>query len=259
MNFGSSFLPAPFQGTPIGGEGQSLANAVIPNIANRELSREQQRKQLDLLQTINRDPALARQGQQRAGRRHRVVRAGLPHADRRAQDHGFQGTNRPARWPATASAARDDNLAASAWMARRFAEAGVRFIELGSTGWDHHNNLHNRLTANCGQIDQPIGALLADLKQRDMLKDTLVVWGGEFGRTPHAQNADGRDHNAVGYSMWLPAAASKGASATARRRAWHPLGRKQSPHPRPCTPPSCTSSASITSGSPTATPAATSA
>jgi len=86
----------------------------------------------------------------------------------------------------------------------------VRFIELGHAGWDQHNNLHARLTANCNQVDQPIAALLADLKQRDMLKDTLVVWGGEFGRTPHAQNADGRDHNAVGYSMWLAGGGVKG-------------------------------------------------
>jgi uncharacterized protein (DUF1501 family) len=88
-------------------------------------------------------------------------------------------------------------------MARRFAEAGVRFIELGSGGWDHHNQLRTRLATSCQQIDQPIAALLADLKQRDMLKETLVVWGGEFGRSPHAQNDNGRDHNAVGYSMWM--------------------------------------------------------
>jgi arylsulfatase A-like enzyme len=95
-------------------------------------------------------------------------------------------------------------------LARRFAEAGVRFIELGHSGWDHHNQLRNRLTASCTAVDQPIAALLTDLKQRGLLKDTLVIWGGEFGRTPHAQNADGRDHNAGGYTMWLAGGGVKG-------------------------------------------------
>lgn len=67
------------------------------------------------------------------------------------------------------------------------AEAGVRLIELGLGGWDHHNNLHARLTANAHSIDKPIAALLQDLKQRDLLKDTLIIWGGEFGRTPAAR------------------------------------------------------------------------
>jgi uncharacterized protein (DUF1501 family) len=86
----------------------------------------------------------------------------------------------------------------------------VRFIELSLPGWDQHQQLRNRLAANCTAIDQPMAALLADLKQRDMLKDTLVVWGGEFGRTPHAQNPDGRDHNATGFSMWMAGGGVKG-------------------------------------------------
>jgi membrane-anchored protein YejM (alkaline phosphatase superfamily) len=103
-----------------------------------------------------------------------------------------------------------DNFGRQCLLARRFAEAGVRFIELGHAGWDQHNNLRTALTRNCTAIDQPIGALLNDLKLRGMLKDTLVVWGGEFGRTPHAQNADGRDHNNAGYSMWLAGGGVKG-------------------------------------------------
>jgi uncharacterized protein (DUF1501 family) len=95
-------------------------------------------------------------------------------------------------------------------LARRFAEAGVRFIELSHPGWDQHNQLQARLTANTRAIDQPIAALIADLKQRDMLKDTLLVWGGEFGRTPSAQNNDGRDHNATGFSMWMAGGGVKG-------------------------------------------------
>ena len=95
-------------------------------------------------------------------------------------------------------------------MARRLADSGVRFIQVTHRGWDQHNNLTTKLTANCGATDQPIAALLTDLKRRGMLKDTLVVWGGEFGRSPQGQNKDGRRHNNRGYSMWMAGAGVAG-------------------------------------------------
>lgn len=95
-------------------------------------------------------------------------------------------------------------------MARRLAESGVRFIELTHEGWDQHNNLNARLTSNCQATDLPIAGLIADLKQRDMLKDTLVIWSGEFGRTPAVRRNDGRDHNATGYTVWMCGAGVKG-------------------------------------------------
>ncbi|MFT5465315.1 MAG: hypothetical protein ACI8UO_000403 [Verrucomicrobiales bacterium] len=96
-------------------------------------------------------------------------------------------------------------------MARRFAESGVRFIELGhGPGWDTHGDLWAKLTENCGATDKPIAGLLQDLKRRDMLKDTLVIWAGEFGRTPHGQGGDGRDHNAKGYTTWMAGGGVKG-------------------------------------------------
>ena len=79
----------------------------------------------------------------------------------------------------------------------------MRFIEITHGGWDQHRNLKADLTKNCTAVDKPISGLLADLKSRGMLKDTLVIWGGEFGRTPTAQNGDGRDHNSKGYTMWM--------------------------------------------------------
>ena len=94
--------------------------------------------------------------------------------------------------------------------ARRLAEAGVRFIEVSHGNWDHHRNLQNALSTNCEQIDKPIAGLLEDLKQRDLLKDTLVIWGGEFGRTPHGQSNDGRDHNNRGFSLWMAGGGVKG-------------------------------------------------
>jgi uncharacterized protein (DUF1501 family) len=94
-------------------------------------------------------------------------------------------------------------------MARRLSEAGVRFVEVCQPGWDHHNNLHKGLIDRCESVDQPTSALLADLEQRGLLKDTLVLFGSEFGRLPTAQGKDGRDHNITGYSMFLTGAGVK--------------------------------------------------
>ncbi len=94
-------------------------------------------------------------------------------------------------------------------MARRLCEAGVRFVEICQPGWDHHNNLHKGLIDRCASVDRPTSALLADLAQRGLLDETLVVFGSEFGRQPTAQGDDGRDHNITGYSMWLAGAGVK--------------------------------------------------
>jgi uncharacterized protein (DUF1501 family) len=93
-------------------------------------------------------------------------------------------------------------------VARRLLEQGVRFIELTCPGvghdrWDQHGNLKKGHTDNARAVDQPIGALLSDLEARGLLDDTLVVWSGEFGRTPFAQGSDGRDHNPFGFSLWM--------------------------------------------------------
>ncbi|MEO0477568.1 MAG: DUF1501 domain-containing protein, partial [Planctomycetota bacterium] len=95
----------------------------------------------------------------------------------------------------------DGTFASNCLMARRLAERGVRFIHLYHRGWDHHDGIVKHMTACCGSADQPTAALIKDLKQRGMLDDTLVVWGGEFGRTPMSQRGSGRDHHIKGFSM----------------------------------------------------------
>lgn len=102
-------------------------------------------------------------------------------------------------------------------LARRLVESGVRLVELYDSGWDHHNNLESRLTQKCQETDQPIAALIQDLKRRDLLKDTLIVWGSEFGRTPLKQGGNandkqlsGRDHHKDAYTMWLAGGGVKG-------------------------------------------------
>lgn len=103
----------------------------------------------------------------------------------------------------------DGSFASNCLLARRLAERGVRFIQLYHRGWDHHGGVKKGVESTAKLVDQGAGALLEDLKQRDMLKDTLVVWGGEFGRTPMAQGT-GRDHHIKGFSIWMAGGGIKG-------------------------------------------------
>ena len=200
----SSFLPAAFQGTPIGFSSVQAEKAKIPFITNPDTPRSQQRRELDLLAQLN------RQHLQTTG----------PDSDLESRINSFELAFRmqtqvpgiqdvSAETQATQSAYGLDkkqtkNFGRQCLMARRFAEQGVRFIQVThSYKWDQHGDLKNSHSRNALEVDQPIAALLADLKERGLLDDTLVVWGGEFGRTPTAQGRNGRDHNPQGYTMFL--------------------------------------------------------
>jgi len=203
QNYGSSFLPAVYQGTPIGQLGSNLKGASIGNLKNPRLSSTEQRKQLDLLQAMNHDLKERQPSNQHidgviqsyelAFRMQGAIPEVMDFADepKHIQDlYGLGG-------------GKTDNFGRQCLLARRFAEAGVRFIEITHSNWDQHGGLRNKLSSNCENIDQPMAALLHDLEQRGMLEDTLVIWGGEFGRTPHVKNQDGRDHNSTGFSFWM--------------------------------------------------------
>jgi uncharacterized protein (DUF1501 family) len=97
-------------------------------------------------------------------------------------------------------------------VARRLVERGVRYVHLENGGWDHHDKINDNLRKSAAQVDQPIAALLIDLKRRGLLDETLVVWGGEFGRTPVSENGDGRDHNHYGFSMWFAGGGVRGGT-----------------------------------------------
>ena len=112
--------------------------------------------------------------------------------------------------PAGIGSGGNDTFGKQCLLARRFVESGVRFVELSHGNWDHHRNLTNDLSARCNEIDTPIAGLITDLKRRDMLNETLIVWAGEFGRTPHGQGGDGRDHNNKGYTTWMAGGGVKG-------------------------------------------------
>ncbi len=217
QNYGSGFLPAIYQGTRIGQENRPIASAEVKNLTS-PLSPTAQRAELDLVQSLNREEL----------RRDRVnpevegviesyelafrMQSQMPQVmDISKESEATKKMYGIASTPAAGGGGglfgggngSTDDFARKCLLARRFIEAGVRFVEISHGNWDQHFNLGNALAANCHSVDQPIAALLTDLKQRGLLKDTLVVWAGEFGRTPHAQGGDGRDHNNKGFSIWM--------------------------------------------------------
>jgi hypothetical protein len=202
VNYGSAFLPAHYQGTRINDAGY------LPNL-KAQTPAALQRQQLDLIQAMNRDLAAHPAAPDAVGgviasfelayRMQGKIPALLDISREPQQVRDAYGVK-----PGPAGA-----FARQCLMARRLSEAGVRLIEICQPGWDHHSNLHQGLKRNCAAVDQPTAALLADLDQRGLLDETLVLFGSEFGRHPTAQGPDGRDHNITGYPMWLAGAGVK--------------------------------------------------
>ncbi|MDX1946165.1 MAG: DUF1501 domain-containing protein [Pirellulaceae bacterium] len=207
QNYSSGFLPAIYQGTAIN---QVTGGSPIGNITSSHLPGNLQRQQLDLVQALNRDLLAKKEvnaeleGVIESYELAFRMQDALPEVlDLKTESQATLDMYGIGKGPA-------DNFGRQCLMARRLAESGVRFIEISKGGWDQHNGLRAQLKNNCTAIDQPLAALLKDLEQRDMLKDTLVLWGGEFGRTPHVKQQDGRDHNGTAYSMWLAGGGVKG-------------------------------------------------
>jgi hypothetical protein len=214
-NYGSAFLPAVYQGTPIGTGGFGPAGAGAANANNvsnirSKLTPDDQRLQLDLVQSLNRG-ALERepfnadvegsiQSFELAFRMQKDLPAVMDLANESAATKALYGIGEQTT----------DTFGQQCLLARRFVEAGVRFVEITSGQWDHHRNLKTALGNKAASVDRPIAGLLKDLKTRGLLQDTLVIWGGEFGRTPYAQGGDGRDHNHKGFTMWLAGGGVKG-------------------------------------------------
>jgi hypothetical protein len=205
QNYGSAFLPAVYQGTRLGAQRADVGDAKMENIHNPQLSPEQQRRQIDLVQSMNRDLLSG------AGANPEVE--GVIESYElafRMQSEVPKVMDLSKESPETLKLYGSGDFAKQCLMARRFAEAGVRYIEVCHAGWDQHQQLTTKLKQNCSETDRPIAALLTDLKARGLLQDTLVIWGGEFGRTPDGRRADGRDHNAKGYTMWMAGGGVRG-------------------------------------------------
>jgi hypothetical protein len=203
--YSSAFLPAIYAGTPLGNASIPSDQAKIPFIENAEkLSRQMQRMELDLLREVNSDqlasigPDNVLESRIESFELAFRMQSAAPQLqeinDETEATQKLYGLDQPAT----------KNFGRQCLMARRFIEKGVRFVQCThSYKWDQHGNLKADHAKNAMEVDQPIAALLIDLKSRGLLDDTLILWGGEFGRTPVAQGDDGRDHNPQGYTMWL--------------------------------------------------------
>lgn len=208
-NYGSAFLPAVYQGTPLGNAAASARAATFDNLANPNLTFDDQRRQLDLLSQFNREQIAQMPGEteleaviqsyELAWRMQTHAPAVLDLEQESAETLDLYGIGQQPT----------DDFGRKCLLARRLCEAGVRFVQVtygdntANPAWDQHSNLPKH-AEHARAVDRPIAGLLADLKRRGLLDDTLVWWGGEFGRTPYAEkNGTGRDHNPGGFTMWL--------------------------------------------------------
>ena len=214
-NYGNAFLPAVYQGTPLGKAGAPASEAVIRNLANSLQSPGERRRHLDLLRALGAEQLRRSPGDaeleaviasyELAWRMQNHAPDVLDLARESKETKALYGIGEPAT----------DNFGKQCLMARRLSESGVRFVQVtygdgtANPAWDQHSNLPKHAD-HARAVDRPIAGLLADLKRRGLLDDTLVWWGSEFGRTPYAENkGTGRDHNPGGFTVWLAGAGVK--------------------------------------------------
>jgi hypothetical protein len=222
QNYGSCFLPAIYQGTRIGALGRPIARAGVRNL-DRRLDSAAQRNVIDLAQSLNHetidrdhfDPDVEGviESYELAFKMQSEMPAVLDLTKESQATLAMYGIGDNAGQRVNGIDPGTDDFGRKCLLARRMVEAGVRFVEVAHGNWDQHFNLEMALGANAHAVDQPIAGLLADLKSRDMLKDTLVIWAGEFGRTPHAQGGDGRDHNNKAFTVWMAGGGVRGGTS----------------------------------------------
>lgn len=211
QNYGSAFLPTLHQGTAIGSAETPIAKAVVSNLGNPRLKPSEQREQLDLIQSLNRRHARATGKDQQvdglianyelAFRMQSAMPAIMSLNDESQETHDLYGIG----------SEPTDNFGRQCLLARKFAERGVRYIQVSTNyTWDHHKKVKEGSITESAKVDRPIAGLLADLARRGLLEDTLVVWGAEFGRTPMVENGDGRNHHPQAFSMWLAGGGVRG-------------------------------------------------
>jgi uncharacterized protein (DUF1501 family) len=193
----SGYLPGQYQATRVSAN-ETDPERMIRHLKNSAVGPAEQKRQLDALQSFNRGYAAANGSDPQLEARLRAMETAF--RMQAAAGEAFDTRREPVR---VVEAYGTGEFARGCLLARRLVERGVRFVQLSSGGWDHHNKINAELKKKCGEIDRPIAALLRDLRQRGLLDDTLVVWGGEFGRTPVSEAGDGRDHNHYGFTMWM--------------------------------------------------------
>jgi hypothetical protein len=211
QNYGNAFLPSVHQGTAIGSAEIPIAKAVVTNLVNKRWKPDLQRGQLELIQSLNRqhlsevavDPQIEGliANYELAFRMQSTMPQILNLNDESKATLDLYGIG----------ADPTDNFGRQCLLARRFAELGVRYIQVSTNyTWDHHQKVKDGSIAESAKVDRPIAGLLDDLARRGLLDDTLVLWGGEFGRTPTAENTDGRNHHPQAFSVWLAGGGVRG-------------------------------------------------
>ena len=227
----SSFLPSAYQGTLV----RDLKNP-IANLVDSSGSLDRQRAKLDALSKLNEIHKRARvidsqldariASFELAFRMQREAPEAFDISRENEATHKLYGTDQPAT----------ELFGRQCLLARRLIERGVRFVQLfdapANNAWDHHSGLKDALPKRCQAVDQPIAALLTDLKSRGLLEDTLVLWGGEFGRTPTAEGNNGREHHPFGFTMWLAGGGIRGGMVhgATDEYGWHSVQDKVHVH-----------------------------
>jgi hypothetical protein len=201
-NWGTGFMPAVYQGTRLDNGPEPIANLKTP----AEIGRGRQEKKLELLGRINRRHLLSHADQSELDARIKSyelafrMQAEAPEAvdlsNETAETLALYGLDDPAA----------ETTGRLCLLARRLVERGVRFVQIycgAGSKWDAHSDIEGNHAKTCQAMDQPVAGLVKDLKRRGLLEETLVVWGGEFGRTPMSEKGNGRDHNPYGFTMWM--------------------------------------------------------
>jgi hypothetical protein len=232
----ASFLPAAYQGTLV-----SNLNDPIANLKNARFSQPMQRKQLDLLGQLNAMHQAARDEDSRLSAR--IESFELAFRMQTAAPEAFDINNESEATKKLYGVGEGvtDIFGRQCLLARRLTERGVRMVQVYHTQtskrsscqlWDQHGGLKTELPNNCLATDKPIAGLLKDLKSRGLLDETLVVWGGEFGRTPTAEGTDGREHHPFGFTMWMAGGGVRGGMAYGATDdyGWHSVENKVHVH-----------------------------
>jgi len=210
QNWQSAFLPGVYQGTSVNTQSPSV-EVMIQNIKNPYIPLAEQRRQLDLIQQLN--ELHAQNLQKDALLEARIESSEIAFKMQTAASDAFNINQEPEEIKLMYG---NTPQGRQMLIARRLIERGVRVVQVWAGGWDHHSDIRDKLKKSALEIDQPVGAFLKDLKQRGLLDETLVVWGGEFGRKPtkdrNGNDVPGRDHNNKGFCTWLAGGGVKGGT-----------------------------------------------
>ncbi|HEY0072725.1 MAG TPA: DUF1501 domain-containing protein [Abditibacteriaceae bacterium] len=232
----SSFLPAAYQGTLV----RDLKNP-LANLSNPNLPLDRQRQQLDALRQLNELHEKQRADDSQLSARIAAFELAFRMQKEAPEAFDVEKESEATRKLYGLDEKVTETFGRQCLMARRLVERGVRFVQVYHTEtskrsscqlWDQHGDLKQELTANCAATDLPIAGLLKDLKSRGLLEDTLVVWGGEFGRTPTAENSNGREHHPFGFTMWMAGGGIKGGMVhgATDEYGWHAIENKVHVH-----------------------------